>query len=456
MEQNAMTLVQENNKLQAQLSAILKKDVARLGDGNVFFLEEAGQTKRAFKVRVDLEYPHQFCFPAGADAKSMITAEGYDKLNQYAGIEVFRPKTVIAQDGAERGNPYFERDPKTGAMLSVFMRGIGIGYAPTGNLTAVDQTVYVNLQTLLVQEVQAKIKKYPALGMLGSADQRPTEITYYGDNGQKGFKRVVNETPTVQKCVGAWHFIPLASGMGYWVNISHPEIQAAFDSFTQKQRFLERTTFSILKRLIISSHPAVAAKTPVVTDLQKGEYNKITSAKAHVVIFGFKADSRDAQKKREELEAMATRVADGERMANMEVVVNTGHDAAEEAEIAQPEMVADPTEMPPAPEPEPGEEPAPANPTTTTNDTCKSSLNGCEKSQTAVSSATVANDAQGSINAGDPLAEVASLFKDKSNGPVAQKVRNEMGQKDWNSIKTDAAIAADFMARFKQAKGVAA
>jgi hypothetical protein len=337
-----------NKDVMATILAKMRQDqmIARLGAGEVFFLTDAGKTKRAFKAPVNLEYPIHFCFPAGADAKPMITAEGFDKLNQYAGVEVFRPKTVVAQDGSEKGNPYFERDPKTGAMLSVFMRGVGVGYAPTGNLTAVDQTVYVSLQTLLVQELQAKIKRYPHLGMMGSP-QRPSEITFYKDNGKYGRSKVIDDQPTTIKAVGAWHYVPLTEGLGFWVNISHPEIQAAFEGFTQKQRFLERTTFSILKRLILSSHPAIASKTPHVTELQAGEYNKVISAKAHVIVYGFKADDRSAEEKHQELQAMAMRVADGERMANMEIIQKGATDLASDPEISDASIVADPGEMPP-------------------------------------------------------------------------------------------------------------
>ncbi len=345
----AVDVMLKNPEIRNALFAKLREDgmIAKLGNGEVFFLSEKGQTKRGFKVKVDISYPTQFCFPAGPNQKSMITAEGYDRLNQYAGIEVFRPRTVIAQDGTEKGNPFFERDPQTGAMLSVFMRGIGIGYSPVGNLAAVDQTVYVNLQTLLVQEIQAKLKRFPALGCMGSIDAKPNEITYYGDNGKYGRQKVVDAQPTTVKAVGCWHFVPLTGSMGYWVNISHPEIQSAFDSFTQKQRFLERTTFSILKRLVLSSHPAIASKTPTVTELVTGDgYNEIKAAKAHVFVYGFAVDSRNPEEKRQEIETMAERVAAGERMANMEIIQGGVHDGAEDAEIADPVSAgADPSEV---------------------------------------------------------------------------------------------------------------
>lgn len=330
--------------LQAELDAIKRKDLARLGDGTIFWITEAGQKKRGFKARVNLDHPTHFCFPGGPQAKPMITGEGFDRINQYAGIEVFRPRTLIAGDGKEVGNPYFERD-RNGAMVAVTIRGIGTGYAPTGNLCFVDKTIYLHLQTLLVQEIQAKLKKFPSLGMLGSADKRPDEIVYYGDNGQRGHKRVINPEPTVVKAVGAWHFINFTESVGYWVNMSHPIVMEAFESYAQKQRFLERSADTILRRLILSSHPAIATKTPVITELTPGEYGKVASAKGYVIVFGFKHEAGGAEQRRSDLGAMAERVAAGERVANAEVIQGV-HDGAEDVEVVGAED-ADPSEIQP-------------------------------------------------------------------------------------------------------------
>lgn len=324
--------------------------IARLGDGNCFFMTEAGQPKRGFKVKVSLEYGKHFAFPAGPDQKSMILGEGYDFINQYAGIEIVRPKTLMAQDGSERGNPFFDRDPKTGSLNSMFIRGLAIGYSPTGNLVAIDKTIFVNLPTLLVQEIQAKLKKHPSLGMMGTRDQRPSDITFYKDNGKWGKQRVVDAEPTTIKAVGAWHFIGLTGDLGYWVNISHPEIQAAFESFSQKQRFLDRSAGTILNRLLLAQHPAIATKTPIVTDIEVVEEygKKVKSAKAHVFVYGWTAGN-DPKAKRDDLVAMADRLARGEDAANMAVKLDKTDvtDVTAEAEVVDiSHAEADPTEIP--------------------------------------------------------------------------------------------------------------
>jgi hypothetical protein len=331
-----MIPVQQFEQMKSMLEAIQKKDMAKLGDGSMFWIEEAGAKKRGFKAKVDLSFPDQFCMIQG---KSMICAQGYDKANQYAGVEVIRPKTVTIEGGKEVGNPYFEKDSH-GALVSIFIRGIGIGYAPTGSLAIVDQTVFVNLNTLLVQEVQAKLKYDPTIATLGIEAEKPKEfIAYQTKWNQASRKKEIVSEKTIE-VKGAWHFLPVHGNMGYWVNLAHPDIQAAFEGFTQKQRFLERTATTVLKRLILSTHPAIAAKTPIVTCSDEGK------EKAHIIVYGFRADDGDAKKKREDLEALAAKLSAGEAAAGMEVVQAEARDITQEAEILEPTAVADPTEIP--------------------------------------------------------------------------------------------------------------
>ncbi len=337
-----MVPVSQLHELQAQLEIIKNKNLAKLGDGSMFWIEEAGEMKRGFKAKIDLSFPDQFCLiPAGGKETPMICAAGYDKANQYAGVEVIRPKTVTIEGGKEVGNPYFEKDGN-GALLSIFIRGIGIGYAPTGGLAIVDQTVFVNLNTLLVQEVQSKLKHNPTIATLGIQSEKPksfeAHITKWDNQARK---KVLVGKETVE-CSGAWYFLPVHGGMGYWVDLSHPDTQSAFESFTQKQRFLERTATTVLKRLILSSHPAIAAKRPIVTSTEKGR------EKAHIFVYGFRAEAGDAKKKREDLEALAAKLAAGESAANADIIKHDAADITEDADILQAEALtdADPSEIP--------------------------------------------------------------------------------------------------------------
>jgi|GEM_PF-2353230 len=465
--------------------------IAKLGDGEAFFLTEAGQTKRAFKVKVNLEYGKHFAFPAGPEQKAMILGEGYDFINQYSGIEIIRPKTLMAQDGSERGNPYFERDEKTGSITSMFIRGLAIGYSPTGNLVAIDKTIFVNLPTLLVQELQAKIKKHPSLGMMGTRDQRPNEITYYNDNGKWGRNRVIDKEPTVVKAQGSWHFVALTGDLGYWVNISHPEIQAAFESFSQKQRFLDRSAGTILNRLLLAQHPAIATKTPIVTELNVTEDygKKVQSAKAHVFVYGFTADANPKQK-RDDIVAMADRIAAGEDAANLAVKIEkTGvTDVTTEAEIVdETHAEADPSEIQ-TPVIDDGTQVEEPPATTATKSqlrfytcadcnavmTVSEPMNGCntcgsieimphESLITAReyvakqrTSSTAAKNTGTPAEATEQPQDLTKFLNDKNtNRKIACKVRDEMNFDDFAALrKADAAKVAEFFTRYNAAAAV--
>lgn len=324
--------------LQDKLMAIQQKDMLRLGDGAALFIREAGVEKRAFKAKVELTYPEQFCF---ISKKPMICAPGLEKANQYAGIEIFKPQKLVANGGQEVMNPYYTMD-NNGMVSSIAMRGIGIGYGPLGSLAAVDQTIIINMSTVLLQELQAKLKNNPTIAVLGLKDRRPNEfkasIMGYDERERR---RVVKKTEIVTTD-DTWVFIPVFGLTGYWLNVTAPDILDVFDGYIQKQRFIERTANTILRRQILSLHPAIGTKTPIVTCADKG------NEKAYIVVYGFQPETDDAQKRRKEMEALVAKLAQGEKLANMEVVVKEDEVSDVVPDVHASEA-ADPSEIPIAP-----------------------------------------------------------------------------------------------------------
>ena len=324
--------------LQDKLMAIQQKDMLRLGDGAALFIREAGVEKRAFKAKVELTCPEQFCF---ISKKPMICAPGLEKANQYAGIEIFKPQKLVANGGQEVMNPYYTMD-NNGMVSSIAMRGIGIGYGPLGSLAAVDQTIIINMSTVLLQELQAKLKNNPTIAVLGLKDRRPNEfkasIMGYDERERR---RVVKKTEIVTTD-DTWVFIPVFGLTGYWLNVTAPDILDVFDGYIQKQRFIERTANTILRRQILSLHPAIGTKTPIVTCADKG------NEKAYIVVYGFQPETDDAQKRRKEMEALVAKLAQGEKLANMEVVVKEDEVSDVVPDVHASEA-ADPSEIPIAP-----------------------------------------------------------------------------------------------------------
>jgi hypothetical protein len=325
-------------RLQQQLMLVQQKNMLKLGDGAAFYITEGGQERRAFKAKVELSYPDQFCF---IQKKAMICAPGLEKANQYAGIEIFKPQKLIGSGGKEEMNPYFTTD-ENGLITGIIMRGIGIGYSPLGNLAAVDQTIMINMSTVLLQELQAKLKFSPAIAALGHRDKRPAQFkanfTAYDEQARR---RVVKKTEVVSTD-DTWLYIPVFGLTGYWLDVSAPDVLEIFDGYIQKQRFIERTANTILRRQILSQHPAIGTKIPTVTCSDKGK------EAAYVTVYGYKPEAGDAKKKRHDMEALAAKLAEGEKIANMDIVARE-EDVSEDVTDVHASDSVDPSEIPIAP-----------------------------------------------------------------------------------------------------------
>lgn len=350
----------EHPELRKMILGHLRKNnvIASLGNPGCFFIDEAGTTKRAFKAFVELSFPAHFVYPGDANSRPMIIAEGYDKINQYAGIEII---------DVNRGQSPYERD-KAGRITGINLHRVGVGYGPTGNLVSVDQTYHADCSLLMIMEIQSKMKKFPFLGCIGRADAQPQDIVYHDieyvqEPGKKWKSKKVSEESKSRKVNGVMLFFEaFDGGYGYWLDSSHPESFPIFEGAIQKQRFLERSSLSVIRRLILAAHPAIATRTPFVTEYKVGgeedgweKKGKVLAAKGYVVVYGF-AMNNDPKARRAEFEAMANRVAQGAAQAD---VTLPHHEAGiEDAEIVDPVAGgADPSELPPQDEQEPDGEP---------------------------------------------------------------------------------------------------
>lgn len=115
-------------------------------------------------------------------SKTLITACGYDRLVQFAGLSYVPVSTVMDDQGVERGNPCFQREQGTGHILSVTTRQIAIGRNPTGSLVALDYTLTFDPRTYRAQDVLSrwtgrKTDAPKAWGRLHSTRNDPTVPT---------------------------------------------------------------------------------------------------------------------------------------------------------------------------------------------------------------------------------------------------------------------------------------
>lgn len=256
--------------LQRQIDQVRRHDIAALGDGEVFVRRDATGAVRAVKGSVRLTEAAREIQSVGGNY--CVTAAGAERLNQIPGLNVLTPPMVIV-DGREMSNPFIERDPVTKVIQAVYVRKVVFGLTPLGNWAAVDYTLFFNVYTYFLQDLQAKVKKYPICGCYGVEGQRPTSVRYAPENWQttqsgKRFKAEPKPEDFKEADLSRAQlvFFSITPPVGLWVDLSHGEIQEALTQHVQRQKFGDRHAQSICTRNALLKHPAIAAKSLTVTN----------------------------------------------------------------------------------------------------------------------------------------------------------------------------------------------
>jgi hypothetical protein len=243
--------------LQKENQALRNQNVALLGDGEVFIRRDASGLMRACKMQVALSERNKEIQKIGEHW--MITSAGADRLNQLPGLNIMTPSSVVV-DGKEVSNPYIERHPKTRAIQSVYVRKIIFGPNPIGNMVGVDYTLFFNVYTYFLQDLQVKVRRYPVCGTYGMKEKPPVSLS-------------------PDRPGRALVFFEIEDPVGLWVDLSHGEIQEVFNQHVSRQKFGDRHAQSICTRNALLKHPAIAAKTVEV-------HNGV----AKITVYGFKHD----------------------------------------------------------------------------------------------------------------------------------------------------------------------
>lgn len=267
---SSATLPALQQDLQQQIDQIRRHDIAALGDGEVFVRRDATGTVRAVKGAVRLSESAREIQSVGGNY--CVTAAGADRLNQIPGLNVLTPPMVIV-DGREMSNPFIERDPITKVIQAVYVRKVVFGLTPTGNWSAVDYSLFFNVYTYFLQDLQAKVKKYPICGCYGVEGQRPTSVRYAPEKWEttqsgKRFKAEPKPEDFRETDLSRAQlvFFSITPPIGLWVDLSHGEIQEALNQHVQRQKFGDRHAQSICTRNALIKHPAIAAKGLTVTN----------------------------------------------------------------------------------------------------------------------------------------------------------------------------------------------
>lgn len=274
-----------------------RTEIIKAEFGDVFIKRDSsGRVLRPIKAEMMLFEKERQIYKISKDVFG-ISGDGYAKMNKVASITITTPPFVIV-DGIKKPNPYIERNPKTRLIESVFVRKIGFGYSPVGNIVAIDKTLYYHVYSYFIQSVQAKMKRvvwenggptdkreFPNAARTGTKDDKPTDV--------QGAK---------------WAFFPTVEPLGIWINYADPVIDAVLDEFTQRQRFGDRIAQSIVERNILKAHPAIGISSgKVVVDQNRGAY-------MNVAAYGFRTD--------ESPEQMKAAVEKGEAIIEAETIID--------------------------------------------------------------------------------------------------------------------------------------
>lgn len=255
-----------------------KNEIAKLGDGNVFVKRTSRGGIKAIHGKVKLEEKKGHL--AIIQNKAMITAPGYNAMNQFAGISVITPEKLTLPDNSVVVNPYPIIDTASGTIDKVWVKKTAIGYSPTGNLVMTSSTLLYDIKMYFIQDLNKKVQYNKGSGRMCM------EETLTDDEKRKGM------------------FLRIQGTMGIWVDLTNTDILKCMDTYIQNKLFAERKAQTIAERNALKKHPALCQVYVDVQGPEKAHYG-------YVDVVGFNSDLT-----REDLLKLADMAEKGESISD--------------------------------------------------------------------------------------------------------------------------------------------
>ncbi|WP_205694139.1 hypothetical protein [Clostridium sp. JN-9] len=234
-----------------------KNEIAKLGDGNVFVKRTPRGGIKAIHGKVKLEEKKGHL--AIIQNKAMITAAGYNAMNQFAGISIITPEKLTLPDNQVVVNPYPIIDPASGTIDKVWVKKTAIGYSPTGNLVMTSSTLLYDIKMYFIQDLNKKVQYNKGVGRMCM------EETLTDDEKKKGM------------------FLRIQGTMGIWVDLTNTDILKCMDTYIQNKLFAERKAQTIAERNALKKHPALCQVYVDAQGPDKAHYG-------YVDVIGFNSD----------------------------------------------------------------------------------------------------------------------------------------------------------------------
>ena len=167
-------------------------------------------------------------------ANTLITASGYDKLNQFAGITMHQPETVLDDEGKIRPNPYFHREG--GQLVGVRIRMMGLGRNAVGSIVLHDNTLLFDVRTYLAQDLWSKW-----------TGRKSENTKKWGKAFPLG--RVPKEIAADHE----WLQVECPNGIVLCVNLTDKDVVNMMGEQLNRAKFAERLARTICKRNILKT-----------------------------------------------------------------------------------------------------------------------------------------------------------------------------------------------------------
>jgi len=195
--------------------------------------------KSAVLLRAERQeyYPQRFRDENGNYvARKTITAQGFQRLNNWIGVSFSSPDTLQVGDKIV-GNPHIE---KTGMTTNrVTTRRIGVGRNSAGVLMAVDITVTYDLDDYAASEIFSAWTP-------GFKDKQP-----------QPWGRIVSD-PTMDKLKPTEKVVACPGGIYLVVDLTNPKVIGLYKQMMERQKFADRNALSICDRNILKKFVGTA------------------------------------------------------------------------------------------------------------------------------------------------------------------------------------------------------
>lgn len=210
----------------------MSNEIAKLGDGEVFIKNTPSGGIKAVRARLKL-YEKQGHL-AIIQGKAMITATGYNEMNKFAGVSIITPEKLTLPSGDVVVNPFPIIDKESGTIDKVWVKKIGIGFSPIGNLVMTSSTLLYDIRMYFIQDLNKK-------------------VLYNKEAGRMCMEQMLTDE---EKKKGM--FLPIQEKMGIWVNFENKEILKCMDTYIQNKLFAERKAQTIAERNVLKKHPSLS------------------------------------------------------------------------------------------------------------------------------------------------------------------------------------------------------